>query len=156
MLQVVNSFFLFSFLSIRQDKQPADKGSDNILAFAFSPSGDYFVLTDDNKHLILFRTKPSWECISIRPVNRRCTSLIITAAEDKILVADKSGDVYSYSITEPQAEGKFELGHLSMLLDAALSPDDRYILTADRDEKIRVSLTKAPYNIVSYCLGHEE
>ncbi|XP_065597714.1 tRNA (guanine-N(7)-)-methyltransferase non-catalytic subunit WDR4 [Cyrtonyx montezumae] len=139
-----------------QDGQPADKGSDNILAFAFSPSGDYFVLTDDNKRLILFCTKPSWECVSIRSVNRRSTSLVITAAEDKILVADKSGDVYSYSITEPQAEGKFELGHLSMLLDVALSPDDRYILTADRDEKIRVSLTKAPYNIESYCLGHEE
>uniref|UniRef100_A0A8B9DMG9 WD repeat domain 4 n=1 Tax=Anser cygnoides TaxID=8845 RepID=A0A8B9DMG9_ANSCY len=140
----------------RQDGQPTDKGSDDILAFAFSSSGDYFVLTDDNKRLILFRTKPSWECISIRSVNRRCTSLVITAAEDKILVADKSGDVYSYSITEPQAEGKLELGHLSMLLDVALSPDDRYILTADRDEKIRVSLTKAPYNIVSYCLGHKE
>lgn len=42
------------------------------------------------------------------------------------------------------------------LYQQALSPDDRYILTADRDEKIRVSLTKAPYNIVSYCLGHEE
>ncbi|KAM9206233.1 tRNA (guanine-N(7)-)-methyltransferase non-catalytic subunit WDR4 [Mergus octosetaceus] len=139
-----------------QDGQPTDKGSDDILAFAFSPSGDYFVLTDDNKRLILFRTKPSWECISIRSVNRRCTSLVITAAEDKILVADKSGDVYSYSIKEPQAEGKLELGHLSMVLDVALSPDDRYILTADRDEKIRVSLTKAPYNIVSYCLGHKE
>ncbi|PKU29559.1 trna (guanine-n -)-methyltransferase non-catalytic subunit wdr4 [Limosa lapponica baueri] len=78
------------------------------------------------------------------------------AADDKILVADKSGDVYSYSITEPQAEGKLELGHLSLLLDVALSPDDQYILTADRDEKIRVSLTKAPYYIVSYCLGHRE
>ena len=43
--------------------------------------------------------------------------MIITAAEDKILVADKSGDVYSYSITEPQADGKLELGHLSLLLD---------------------------------------
>ncbi|NXL83828.1 WDR4 methyltransferase, partial [Alectura lathami] len=139
-----------------QDGQPTDKGSDNILAFAFSLSGDYFVLTDDNKRLILFRTKPSWECVSVRSVSRRCTSLVITAAEDKILVADKSGDVYSYSVTEPQAEGKLELGHLSMLLDVALSPDDRYILTADRDEKIRVSLTKAPYSIVSYCLGHKE
>ncbi|NWS66452.1 WDR4 methyltransferase, partial [Crotophaga sulcirostris] len=133
-----------------------DKGSDDILAFAFSPSGDYFALTDDSKRLILFRTKPSWECVSIRSVNRRCTSLVITAAEDKILIADKSGDVYSYSVTEPQAEGKLELGHLSLLLDVALSPDDRYIVTADRDEKIRVSLTKAPYVIVSYCLGHTE
>ncbi|KAM9300394.1 tRNA (guanine-N(7)-)-methyltransferase non-catalytic subunit WDR4 [Morus bassanus] len=139
-----------------QDGRPTDKGSDDILAFAFSPSGDYFALTDNSKHLILFHTKPSWECVSIRSVSRRGTSLVITAAEDKILVADKSGDVYSYSITEPQADGKLELGHLSLLLDVALSPDDRYILTADRDEKIRVSLAKAPYSIVSYCLGHKE
>ncbi|XP_061309477.1 tRNA (guanine-N(7)-)-methyltransferase non-catalytic subunit WDR4 [Pezoporus flaviventris] len=139
-----------------QDGKQTDKGSDDILAFAFSPSGDYFALTDDNKRLILFCTKPSWECVSIRCVTRRCTSLVITAAEDKILVADKSGDVYSYSITEPQADGKLELGHLSLLLDVALSPDDRYILTADRDEKIRISLAKAPYYIVSFCLGHKE
>ncbi|KFO85601.1 tRNA (guanine-N(7)-)-methyltransferase non-catalytic subunit WDR4, partial [Buceros rhinoceros silvestris] len=139
-----------------QDGKLADKGSDDILAFAFSPSGDYFALTDNSKHLILFHTKTSWECVSVRSVNRRCTSLTITAAEDKILIADKSGDVYSYSITEPQADGKLELGHLSLLLDVVLSPDDRYILTADRDEKIRVSLTKAPYSIVSYCLGHRE
>lgn len=45
---------------------------------------------------------------------------------------------------------------MSLLLDVALSPDDQYILTADRDEKIRVSLTGAPYNIVSFCLGHRE
>ncbi|NXP16442.1 WDR4 methyltransferase, partial [Scytalopus superciliaris] len=139
-----------------QDGKATDKGTDDILAFAFSPSGDYFALTDDNKRLILFRTKPSWECVSVRFVNRRCTALVITAAEDKIFVADKSGDVYSYSITEPQADGKLELGHVSLLLDVALSPDDRYILTADRDEKIRVSLTKAPYSIVSYCMGHRE
>ncbi|XP_054021722.1 tRNA (guanine-N(7)-)-methyltransferase non-catalytic subunit WDR4 [Dryobates pubescens] len=139
-----------------QDGKPTDKGSDDILAFAFSPSGNYFALTDDSKRLILFRTQPSWECVSVRSVSRRCTSLVITAAEDKILVADKSGDVYSYSITEPQADGKLELGHLSLLLDVALSPDDRYIITADRDEKIRVSLAKASHNIVSFCLGHKE
>nr|XP_048721675.1 tRNA (guanine-N(7)-)-methyltransferase non-catalytic subunit WDR4 isoform X2 [Caretta caretta] len=139
-----------------QDGQPGVKASDDILAFAFSSSGGYFALTDDNKRLVLFRTKPCWECLSVRSVVRRCTSLIITAAEDKILVADKSGDVYSYSITEPQKAGKVELGHLSLLLDVALSPDDQYILTADRDEKIRVSLTRAPHNIVSFCLGHRE
>ncbi|EMP31468.1 tRNA (guanine-N(7)-)-methyltransferase subunit WDR4 [Chelonia mydas] len=139
-----------------QDGQPGVKASDDILAFAFSSSGGYFALTDDNKRLVLFRTKPCWECLSVRSVVRRCTSLIITAAEDKILVADKSGDVYSYSIIEPQKAGKVELGHLSLLLDVALSPDDQYILTADRDEKIRVGLTRAPHNIVSFCLGHRE
>ncbi|XP_062982660.1 tRNA (guanine-N(7)-)-methyltransferase non-catalytic subunit WDR4 [Elgaria multicarinata webbii] len=139
-----------------KDGKSANKASNDILACAFSSSGTYFALTDDNKRLILFRTKPCWEFLSVRSVVRRCTSLIITAAEDKILVGDKSGDVYSFSVTEPENTGTTELGHLSLLLDVALSPDDQYILTADRDEKIRVSLTGAPHNIVSFCLGHRE
>ncbi|XP_060090195.1 tRNA (guanine-N(7)-)-methyltransferase non-catalytic subunit WDR4 isoform X3 [Heteronotia binoei] len=100
-----------------EDGKSAGKSSDTILACAFSSSGTYVALTDDRKRLILFRTKPSWECLSVRLVTRRCTSLIITTMEDKIVVADKSGDVYSYSIAEPEKTGTIELGHLSLLLD---------------------------------------
>ncbi|XP_059777625.1 tRNA (guanine-N(7)-)-methyltransferase non-catalytic subunit WDR4 isoform X1 [Balaenoptera ricei] len=138
-----------------EDGQPVDKGSDTILASTFSKSGSYFALTDDSKRLILFRTKP-WQCLSVRSVVRRCTALTFTASEEKVLVADKSGDVYSFSVLEPHGSGKLELGHLSMLLDVAVSPDDRYVLTADRDEKIRVSWAAAPHNIESFCLGHTE
>lgn len=38
----------------------------------------------------------------------------------------------------------------------AVSPDDHYVLTADRDEKIRVSWAAAPHSIESFCLGHTE
>ncbi|XP_022408552.1 tRNA (guanine-N(7)-)-methyltransferase non-catalytic subunit WDR4 isoform X1 [Delphinapterus leucas] len=138
-----------------EDAQPAGEGSDTALAAAFSTSGSYFALTDDSKRLILFRTKP-WQRLSVRTVVRRCTALTFTASEDKVLVADKSGDVYSFSVLEPHGSGKLELGHLSMLLDVAVSPDDRYVLTADRDEKIRVSWAAAPHNIESFCLGHTE
>nr|XP_053653804.1 tRNA (guanine-N(7)-)-methyltransferase non-catalytic subunit WDR4-like isoform X2 [Cherax quadricarinatus] len=48
------------------------------------------------------------------------------------------------------------LGHLSMLLDMAITEDDKYIITCDRDEKIRVSHYPNSYNIVSFCLGHKE
>lgn len=37
-----------------------------------------------------------------------------------------------------------------------MSPDDRFIITADRDEKIRVSHLRSPYNIQSFCLGHTQ
>ncbi|XP_067849503.1 tRNA (guanine-N(7)-)-methyltransferase non-catalytic subunit wdr4 [Heptranchias perlo] len=43
-----------------------------------------------------------------------------------------------------------------MLLAVAVSPDDRYVITADRDEKIRVSLLEQPYAIEAFCLGHRE
>lgn len=138
-----------------EDGQPADRGSDTILASTFSKSGGYFALTDDSKRLILFRTKP-WQCLSVRTVVRRCTALTFTASEDRVLVADKSGDVYSFSVQEPDGSGRLELGHLSMLLDVAVSPDDQFVLTADRDEKIRVSWAAAPHSIEAFCLGHTE
>ncbi|KAI4886540.1 hypothetical protein NFI96_007046 [Prochilodus magdalenae] len=121
-----------------------------------SASGNYAAVTDDNKRLLLFRTQPSWQCISTRWVVRRCTSLAFSQAEDELFVADKSGDVYSFSILEPEKQGELKLGHLSMLLAITLSPDDKYIITADRDEKIRVSLCRSPYNIQAFCLGHTE
>lgn len=41
---------------------------------------------------------------------------MFSRAEDLLLVADKSGDVYSFSVVEPQREGELRMGHLSMLL----------------------------------------
>ncbi|KAI2660440.1 tRNA (guanine-N(7)-)-methyltransferase non-catalytic subunit wdr4 [Labeo rohita] len=142
--------------SAEEASEEKDSGSDRILAFAVSASGKHVALTDDHKRLVLFCTEPSWQCISTRWVVRRCTSLAFTQAEDEVFVADKSGDVYSFSVLEPQKPGELKLGHLSMLLDVILSPDDKYIITADRDEKIRVSLRRSPYNIQAFCLGHRE
>ncbi|XP_068429299.1 tRNA (guanine-N(7)-)-methyltransferase non-catalytic subunit wdr4 [Clinocottus analis] len=133
-----------------------ESGSDKVLAFTVSSSGKLVALTDDNKRLVLFHCKPSWQCISIRWVVRRCTSLMFSQAEDELLATDKSGDVYSFSVVEPQREGELKMGHLSMLLTVSMSPDDKYLITADRDEKIRVSHLRAPYNIQSFCLGHQQ
>lgn len=47
---------------------------------------------------------------------RRCTSVVFTQTEDEVYVADKSGDVYSFSVLEPQKPGELQLGHVSMLL----------------------------------------
>lgn len=41
-----------------------------------------------------------------------------------------------------------------MLLDVIST--EGYIITADRDEKIRVSLVDSPHVILSFCLGHAE
>ncbi|TNN03684.1 hypothetical protein fugu_000713 [Takifugu bimaculatus] len=133
-----------------------ETGSDRVLAFCTSPSGKLLALTDDSKRLVLFTCEPSWRCISTRFVVRRCTALQFSNAEDALLVADKSGDVYSFSVAEPQLEGELKMGHLSMLLAVTTSPDDRYIISADRDEKIRVSRLGSPYNIQSFCLGHRQ
>lgn len=42
--------------------------------------------------------------------------MAFSQAEDQLLVADKSGDVYAFSTVELQREGELKMGHLSMLL----------------------------------------
>ncbi|XP_028823999.1 tRNA (guanine-N(7)-)-methyltransferase non-catalytic subunit wdr4 isoform X2 [Denticeps clupeoides] len=133
-----------------------DEGTDCILALAVSPTGKLVALTDDNKRLVLFRTEPKWQCVSTRWVVRRCTSLAFSMDEECVLVADKSGDVYSFSTKQPHAAGQVKLGHLSMLLALTVTPDNKFSITADRDEKIRVSCLRGPHNIQSFCLGHTE
>ncbi|XP_053732283.1 tRNA (guanine-N(7)-)-methyltransferase non-catalytic subunit wdr4 isoform X2 [Synchiropus splendidus] len=133
-----------------------ETGSDKILAIAASPSGKLLAVTDDNKRLLVFRFDSSWRRISCRWVARRCTSMVFTQTEEELLVADKSGDVYLFSVKEGEKMGELKMGHLSMLLSVTLSHDDEYIITADRDEKIRVSRLRSPHNIQSFCLGHRE
>ena len=78
-----------------------------------------------------------------------------------VLVADKNGDVYSVTSArgkeeEEEAVPRLLLGHLSQLLDMAVTRDGARLLTADRDEKIRVSMYPDSFNIDNYCLGHTE
>lgn len=73
----------------------------------------------------------------IRSVARRCTALTFTASEEKVLVADKSGDVYSFLVQEPNAHGHLELGHLSMLLDVVWLVAGTLLLPPGRGTKSR-------------------
>ena len=55
---------------------------------------------------------------------------------------------------ENLAGGTLILGHTSLLTSFLLSSDEKYIITADRDEHIRVSWFPQGYVVERYCLGH--
>ncbi|XP_012260961.2 tRNA (guanine-N(7)-)-methyltransferase non-catalytic subunit wdr4 [Athalia rosae] len=121
---------------------------------SYSRDGEYFLVCTNRKQLCLYRRK-NRTLVSNRTLVRAASRVKFTADND-IVVADKSGDAYVYSTSKPEEAGTSLLGHLSMLLDVMVTEDLKYIITTDRDEKIRVSMYPNCYNILSYCLGHEK
>lgn len=135
-----------------------DEDSHTILiryCTALSPCGKWYATVTAKKTLLLRETR-SWSLISERNIERRPSKIIFTPKSDYVILTDKTGDVYSYAITNPSEKGKFLLGHVSVILDVLVTPDEKFLITCDRDEKIRVSHYPNTYNICSFCLGHTE
>lgn len=77
--------------------------------------------------------------------------------ESLLLIADKTGDVYKLALDDLETnEVKLLMGHLSMLTDLKLTDDEKFLITSDRDEKVRVSYWPNSYNVHSYLLLHKE
>jgi len=50
-------------------------------------------------------------------VARRGTTVTFLTSEAGVLVADRTGDVYMFSLTDLTADAQLVLGHLSIVLD---------------------------------------
>lgn len=137
------------------DKEATSATEAHIVAADISSCEKYICLCTSDKLLSLWETN-NLSVISNRTSVRVASRVRFIPSVQAIILADKSGLVYSFSVEKPHEDGKFLLGHQSLLLDILVSPDEKYIITCDRDEKIRVSRYPNTYNIQSYCLGHRE
>lgn len=110
--------------------------------------------TLDKRLCIVDITSPTPLLLSVHQLSRGASTVKFTPLTQSVLVADKSGDVLLF---KPGIIcGQVILGHISMVLDVLVTPDENFIITSDRDEKIRVSSFPNAYNIIAYCLGHTE
>ncbi|GLV45559.1 wuho [Carabus blaptoides fortunei] len=124
-----------------------------VLATSFSKYGDLFAICTLNKQLVVYNSE--YKVLKNLNVARTVSKIRFTPSNN-IIIADKTGDVYFFDLKSENCEAEQILGHLSMLLDALVTDCEKFIITCDRDEKIRVSHFPGAYNIVSYCLGHDE
>ncbi|KRZ53097.1 tRNA (guanine-N(7)-)-methyltransferase non-catalytic subunit wuho [Trichinella nativa] len=85
---------------------------------------------------------------------KQATSLVFINDGQSVIIADRAGNVYQFE--PPSSKPSVLLGHISMILDLILSPDLRYIVSCDRDNRIRVSNFPNTYNIETFCVGHKD
>ncbi|KAJ6519092.1 WD40 repeat-like protein [Mycena sanguinolenta] len=156
------------------ERQGADKDSllksGPIRLAAVDKDGKHLVTSGDDKLLKLWQID-GLKLLNERELPKKPTALAFTRDGQTILSADKFGDIFSYGLHpapqsveqikaslashENPSGGKLILGHTSFLTAFLLSPDEKFIVTADRDEHIRVSWYPQGYTIEMYCLGHE-
>lgn len=122
---------------------------------SFSPCGKYFAVYFD-KNIMLYKTS-DWRCTHLLPGERKASSLKFFPKLNLLLLCDRSGNVSFYSFDEIQlSKTQLRFGHNSMLTSAVITNDEKYIITSDRDEKIRVTNFPNVYNVERYCLGHTQ
>eukprot|EP01121_Diplochlamys_sp_Union-15-3_P008843 TRINITY_DN2374_c0_g1_i1.p1 TRINITY_DN2374_c0_g1~~TRINITY_DN2374_c0_g1_i1.p1 ORF type:complete len:379 (+),score=56.34 TRINITY_DN2374_c0_g1_i1:83-1219(+) len=126
-----------------------------IRACSFSSKGELCVTGGDDKQLIFWDTT-NWKIKYRRKTPKKITSVHLS--ETHVIFADKTGEVDTLLIKSDyhSQQPQLLLGHFSSVTALLLSPDEKYVLTADRDEKIRVSHYPNAYNIRCFCLGHTE
>ncbi|KAJ6484952.1 quinon protein alcohol dehydrogenase-like superfamily, partial [Mycena vulgaris] len=138
---------------------------------ALDSTGTHLATSADDKQLRLWRLD-GLALLNERELPKKPTALAFTRDGQTILASDKFGDVFSYALHpapqtaaqknaalashENPSGGALILGHASFLTAFLLTPDEKYIVTADRDEHIRVSWFPQGYTIETYCLGHEK
>ncbi|KIM90548.1 hypothetical protein PILCRDRAFT_56339, partial [Piloderma croceum F 1598] len=115
------------------------------------------------------------ELLSSRELPKKPTGIRFLHDGQTILVSDKFGDIFSYplhpipNVSQPEQSGcnsltshenpsggTLILGHTSVLTSFILSSDERYVISADRDEHVRVSWYPQGWNVEMFCLGHEK
>ncbi|KAI9278018.1 WD40-repeat-containing domain protein [Sporodiniella umbellata] len=130
--------------------------ADNYRSMSFSKDGSLFIASGENKSVCVWNTS-DWSLKTSRPAHKRVNAIQFNSNASLGIAADKFGDVYchNFSVSEEEKLNPI-LGHVSMVTDMVLTSDDKYVITADRDEHIRVSRFPNGYNIESFCLGHTD
>lgn len=122
-------------------------------------------ITDSDKSIIIFTVDFSApNCLKLikRQVFPKRPCSISIDSDQNAVIGDKFGDVYKIPIDSqpPVSEKQLVpiLGHVSMLTQVLMIPFEgkQYILTADRDEHIKVSYYPQTFVVKHWLFGHEE
>ncbi|ETW01062.1 hypothetical protein, variant [Aphanomyces invadans] len=143
--------------------------ASQVVALAFNANASVLLVASQDKQLAAYKVdklaKLEASLIETRQIPRNATSMVTTSVvaadgskQDAVLIAVNAGEVVAYPVPDVSShEGMELLAHTtSIVTDVAINVDNTLLLSADRDEKIRVSNFPATTLVKSYCLGHRQ
>lgn len=163
-----NFFFALHISSIRNTSQivefPSLPENGNIVSFVISSCQSYLIACYTNKQTCCWDIRTR-ELVGTCQTYKKPTALTLATLPDQpttevLLISDKGGELWAMPI--PSLSKKVRLfGHTGSvitdtLVTKTLACPHLSILTADRDEKIRVTEFPATFIIQTYLLGHTD
>ncbi|KAI9216994.1 WD40-repeat-containing domain protein [Blastocladiella britannica] len=150
-------------VTVNTDALAAHAHAQPIRALAFSPDGQFLATTGEDKILKVWATADGKQ-VSERVLEKRAVEVCVTPDNATVVVADKHGDAWAYPLrlqsgttsTKPGDDGKIIAGHVSMVTACKLVANGTRLLTADRDEKVRVSRYPASFVVEGWLLSHSQ
>lgn len=125
--------------------------------------GEWLAVVTDDKRLSVVAADGLSVLDSVE-LPRRASALAVAALPGggglAALVGDKIGDVHAFgTLPRVSARSRHVLGHTGSIVTALSVTGGGggarpLLLSADRDEKVRVSDWGAPHSIAAFCLGH--
>ncbi|KAI4349489.1 hypothetical protein L6164_010072 [Bauhinia variegata] len=150
------------------DESGSSFHKDFIRAIRFGAKGKLFVSSGDDKIVKIWSVE-YWRCICTVSSEKRVTAVAISNDGSYVCFADKFGvvwvvDLTGYDGNQPLVNKKATplLSHYcSIITSLEFSLDGQFIVSADRDFKIRVTVfpsnpINGAHEIQSFCLGHTE
>lgn len=132
------------------------KHTDDLTFSTFLPCKNLIIVADEQKKMLIIDCQ-SKNILFTKMVIKKACKMIYKKDESELLISDKTGDAYTLDMNDLEnSQVKLLMGHLSVITDLKLTKNEKYLLTADRDEKVRISSFKNSYNIKSFLLGHKE
>jgi tRNA (guanine-N(7)-)-methyltransferase subunit TRM82 len=160
-------------------------GSLLVRLVAISQDGRHAATISDDKSLRVYALPVSStssdsnheiELLSTRHLTKKASAISFTPSPaNDLLISDKVGDIYLYPLeanaipegterplpnnlaSDPSLnpDATFLAGHVSIVTSHIFTPDQKFLITADRDEHIRVSHYPNAYNIERFLFGSE-
>lgn len=145
-----------------EESQTGDN-ADTIRDLAFSSDGQRLMVVGDDKFVRIFAFaadgsagESQWQCTHARQMVKKVTSCAWMPDNDTIWIADKVGQCFSMQVSKMAEPLTISFGHFSLVTALRISRDARIIVTADRDEKIRVTRAGACFVIETFLFGHTD
>lgn len=113
-----------------ENDESKNEGTGTIVLLTASSCGNLVaVTTSGDKFLFIYEFEQgALKLLSTYQLARASSAIRFSADSKQVLVADKSGDCYIYECksNEIESDGKWILGHCSMVLDILMSKCSRY------------------------------